>query len=65
MIRGRTRRNQLEMAKKYGITLQHTKVVVNKNGQVSSKSLEGFTQEKVLEVTKQSLDHNGEHNEPQ
>jgi thiol-disulfide isomerase/thioredoxin len=38
-----------EMAKKYGITLQHTKIVIDEGGNVVSRSLEGFSKEKVFE----------------
>ena len=37
-----------EMAKKFGITYQHTKVIINKNGEVALKSLEAYSKEKVI-----------------
>jgi thioredoxin 1 len=45
---GRTTEDDTEMAKKYGITLQHTKVVIGRDGKVVSKSLESFSKEKTL-----------------
>src|SRR3989338_199794 len=37
-----------EMAKKFGITYQHTKVIINSNGDVVLKSLEEFSRERVI-----------------
>jgi len=37
-----------EMAKKFGITYQHTKVIIDKNGNVALKSLEAYSKEKVI-----------------
>lgn len=37
-----------EMAKKFGVTYQHTKVIINKNGEVALKSLEAYSKEKVI-----------------
>ena len=38
-----------EMAKKFGVTYQHTKVIINKNGEVALKSLEAFSKERVID----------------
>jgi thiol-disulfide isomerase/thioredoxin len=45
---GRTTDDDRDMAKKYGITLQHTKVIIDKNGEVALKSLESFSKERTL-----------------
>lgn len=45
---GQTTEDDKEMAKKYGITYQHTKVVIGKDGNVALKSLEVFSKEKVI-----------------
>ncbi|MBI2523539.1 thioredoxin family protein [Candidatus Woesearchaeota archaeon] len=45
---GQTTEDDKEMAKKYGITYQHTKAIINKDGEVVSKSLEVFSKEKVI-----------------
>ena len=41
-----------EMAKKYGITYQHTKVLIGSSGEVMLKSLEVFDKTRVLEEIK-------------
>ena len=46
---GKTTEDEEEMAKKYGITYQHTKVVIGKNGEAMLKSLEAFSKVKILE----------------
>lgn len=43
-----TTEDDKEMAKKYGITYQHTKVIIGKDGKVALKSLEVFSKEKVI-----------------
>ena len=45
---GQTAEDDKEMAKKYGITYQHTKVSIGKDGKVVSKSLEVFSKEKII-----------------
>ena len=45
---GQTTEDDKEMAKKYGITYQHTKVVIGKDGKVALKSLEVFSKEKII-----------------
>ena len=45
---GQTTEDDKEMAKKYGITYQHTKVIIGKDGKVALKSLEVFSKEKVI-----------------
>ena len=48
-----TNEDDEEMAKKFGITYQHTKVIIGKNGQVALKSLEVFSKDKVInEISK-------------
>ena len=42
-----------EMAKKFGITYQHTKVFLDKNGKVALKSLDVFSKDKIInEISK-------------
>lgn len=43
-----TNEDDEELAKKFGITYQHTKVILDKNGEVALKSLEVFSKDKVL-----------------
>ena len=43
-----TTEDDREMAKKYGITYQHTKIIIGKDGNVASKSLEVFSKEKII-----------------
>lgn len=38
-----------EMAKMFGITYQHTKVMIGKDGKVALKSLESYTKEKAID----------------
>ena len=45
---GQTTEDDKEMAKKYGITYQHTKVIIGKDGKVALKSLEVFSKEKII-----------------
>ena len=45
---GQTTADDREMAKKYGITYQHTKVIIGKSGKIALKSLEVFSKEKVI-----------------
>ena len=45
---GQTTEYDKEMAKKYGITYQHKKVIIGKDGKVALKSLEVFSKEKVI-----------------
>lgn len=45
---GQTTEDDKEMAKKYGITYQHTKVIIGKDGKVALRSLEVFSKEKVI-----------------
>ena len=48
-----TNEEDKEMAKKFGITYQHTKVFLNKNGEVALKSLEVFSKDKIInEISK-------------
>jgi len=49
---GNTNDDDTEMAKKYGISYQHTKVIIDYNGDVALKSLESFDKNKVLEAIK-------------
>jgi len=44
-----------EMAKKFGITYQHTKVILNKNGEVALKSLEAYSKEDTINAINQAL----------
>mgnify|MGYP001594024059 CR=1 FL=1 len=37
-----------EMAKKFGVTYQHTKVIIDKNGNVALKSLEAYSKDKII-----------------
>jgi len=43
-----TTEDDKEMAKKYGITYQHTKIIIGKDGKVALRSLEVFSKEKVI-----------------
>lgn len=44
-----------EMAKKFGVTYQHTKVIIDKEGNVALKSLEAYSKERVInEINKVS-----------
>ncbi len=45
---GQTTEDDKEMAKKYGITYQHTKVIIGKDGKVALKSLEFFSKETAI-----------------
>ena len=48
-----TTADDIEMAKKYGITNQYTKVIVDKNGNVALKTLEILDKERIInELTK-------------
>jgi len=44
------------MAKKYGIILQHTKVLANSDEEILSKSLESFDTQKTLDVVRAALE---------
>ena len=52
---GQTTEDDKEMAKKYGITYQHTKVIIGKDGNVALKSLEVFSKEKVINEINKAL----------
>ena len=45
---GQTTEDDKEMAKKYNIPYQHTKVIVGKDSNIALKSLEVFSKEKVI-----------------
>ena len=48
-----TNHDDEEMAKKFGITYQHTKVILDKKGNVALKSLEVFSKDKIInEISK-------------
>lgn len=53
---GETTEEDEAMAKKYGITYQHTKIVIGKDGRVILKSLEIFSKEKIIEEINNALD---------
>ena len=46
---GKTTAEDTEMAKKYGITYQHTKVIIGKDGKVALRSLEVFSKDNIIE----------------
>jgi len=49
---GETTKDDKEMAKKYGITNQYTKVIINKNGEVVLKTLEVLDKDRITNEIK-------------
>lgn len=45
---GQTTEDDKEMAKKYGITYQHSKIIIGKDGNIALRSLEVFSKEKII-----------------
>jgi len=46
---GDTAEDEVELAKKFGITYQHTKIILDKNRNVALKTLEAYSKEKAID----------------